>query len=119
MKPYEEQTLPERLRNRAAIRRKAKGRKSVEEGKPDRLSDQLDEAADRIEALEKALAFYANPWTYVAIAFLPDPPCGEFIQDFGPHDCEEDPLFETNRAGVRARKALGWTQEQIEEACES
>jgi hypothetical protein len=52
MKPFEEQTLIEKLRIRAAIRRQAKGRKSVEEGKPDRLADLLEEAADRIEQLE-------------------------------------------------------------------
>ncbi len=47
--------LPVRLRNRASIRRNASGRRSVEEGRPDRLADQLDEAADRIDALERAL----------------------------------------------------------------
>lgn len=44
-KEYKDQTLVERLRNRAIIRRNAKGRKSVEEGKADRLADLLDEAA--------------------------------------------------------------------------
>ena len=43
------QDLVERLRTRATIRRQAKGRKSVEEGKPDRLADLLDEAAKEIE----------------------------------------------------------------------
>lgn len=33
------------------------------------------------EAVE-ALAFYADPDTYFAIAFLPDPPCGDFAEDF-------------------------------------
>ena len=41
-----------RLRVRAAIRRQIPGRKSVEEGKPDRIADLLDEAAGRIEELE-------------------------------------------------------------------
>lgn len=45
------QDLVERLRTRATIRRQAKGRKSVEEGKPDRLADLLDEAAKEIETL--------------------------------------------------------------------
>lgn len=49
------QRLPDRLRARAIIRRQAAGRKSVEEGRPDRLADQLDEAANRIDALEGAL----------------------------------------------------------------
>lgn len=47
--------LQVRLRTRAGIRRTAKGRKSVEEGKPDRLADLLDEAADKIDALEAAI----------------------------------------------------------------
>lgn len=48
-KPFEEQTITEKLRIRAQIRRQAQGRKSVEEGKPDRLSDLLDEAANKID----------------------------------------------------------------------
>lgn len=44
--------LVDRLRIRATIRRQANGRKSVQEGKPDRLADLLDEAASQIEALE-------------------------------------------------------------------
>lgn len=43
-----------RLRTRAEIRRQAKGRKSVEEGKPDRLADLLEEAASEIEKYRKA-----------------------------------------------------------------
>ncbi|UTU08094.1 hypothetical protein CcrC1_gp408 [Caulobacter phage C1] len=37
-----------RLRKRAEIRRQIPGRKSVQEGKPDRMADLLDEAADEI-----------------------------------------------------------------------
>ena len=55
----ESQTLQERLRVRAQIRRQIPSRKSVQEGKPDRLADLLEEAADEIdrlrEELEKAL----------------------------------------------------------------
>jgi chromosome segregation ATPase len=43
--------VSDNLRKRAQIRRKAKSRKSVEEGKPDRLANQLDEAADEIDKL--------------------------------------------------------------------
>ena len=46
-----EQDIVDRLRIRATIRRQANGRKSVEEGKPDRLADLLDEAAKEIEDL--------------------------------------------------------------------
>lgn len=38
-----------RLRTRAQIRRQIPSRKSVQEGRPDRLADLLDEAADYIE----------------------------------------------------------------------
>jgi hypothetical protein len=51
MKPFEEQDITEKLRIRADIRRNAKGRKSVEEGKPDRLAVLLDEAANEIDRL--------------------------------------------------------------------
>lgn len=52
------QTLIERLRLRAAIRRQAKDRKSVEEGKSDRLADLLEEAADQLELQEELLEEY-------------------------------------------------------------
>ena len=48
-KPLEEQTLVERLRIRASIRRSIKDRKSVQEGKPDRIANLLEEAANEIE----------------------------------------------------------------------
>lgn len=45
------ESLVERLRKRAEIRRQIATRKSVQEGKPDRLADLLEEAANEIEAL--------------------------------------------------------------------
>ena len=50
--PVSEQSLVFRLRKRAEIRRQIQGRKSVEEGKPDRIADLLEEAADEIERLQ-------------------------------------------------------------------
>jgi len=50
------QDITERLRIRAEIRRQAKGRRSVEEGKPDRLADLLDEAAAIITSLRNEQA---------------------------------------------------------------
>jgi hypothetical protein len=50
--PVSEQSLIFRLRKRAEIRRQIAGRKSVEEGKPDRIADLLEEAADEIEKLK-------------------------------------------------------------------
>lgn len=47
--------LTVRLRTRAAIRRK------IPRGEPDRISDILEEAAMRIEVLEKLVA--AHPYT--------------------------------------------------------
>ena len=48
----EENDLVYRLRKRAEIRRQIPGRKSVQEGKADRIADLLEEAANRIEDLE-------------------------------------------------------------------
>lgn len=55
-KPIENQTLVERLRIRASIRRNNTERKSVQEGKPDRISDLLEESANRLEAYEDYIA---------------------------------------------------------------
>lgn len=54
--PVSEQSLLFRLRKRAEIRRQIPGRKSVEEGTPDRIADLLDEAADEIERLQGFVA---------------------------------------------------------------
>lgn len=40
-----------RLRERARIRRSIPNRKSVQEGKPDRIADLLEEAADELSSL--------------------------------------------------------------------
>jgi hypothetical protein len=50
--PVAEQSLVFRLRKRAEIRRQIPGRLAVVEGKPDRIADLLDEAANKIESLE-------------------------------------------------------------------
>lgn len=47
-----EESLIYRLRKRAEIRRGIQSRKSVQEGKPDRIADLLEEAADEIDKLE-------------------------------------------------------------------
>lgn len=51
--PVSQQSLVFRLRKRAEIRRQIPGRKSVEEGKADRIADLLEEAATEIERLQK------------------------------------------------------------------
>lgn len=50
------QSLLQRLRIRAQIRRFITTRKSYAEGKPDRIADLLDEAANEIERLEVMVA---------------------------------------------------------------
>lgn len=50
--PVAEQSLIFRLRKRAEIRRQNQDRKSVQEGRPDRISDLLEEAANEIERLQ-------------------------------------------------------------------
>ena len=47
----EQEDLVYRLRKRAEIRRQIPSRKSVQEGKPDRIADILEEAANEIERL--------------------------------------------------------------------
>jgi hypothetical protein len=49
--PVSEQSLVYRLRKRAEIRRQISDRKSVQENRPDRIADLLEEAADEIDRL--------------------------------------------------------------------
>lgn len=51
--PVTEQSLVFRLRKRAEIRRHIQDRKSVQEGKPDKIADLLEEAANEIERLQQ------------------------------------------------------------------
>jgi hypothetical protein len=53
--PVSQQSLVFRLRKRAEIRRQIQDRKSVLEGKPDRIADLLDEAATEIERLQNEI----------------------------------------------------------------
>ena len=55
-----EQDLVHRLRYRAEIRRQIMTRKSVQEGKPDRIADLLEEAADEIVKLKETIAEIKN-----------------------------------------------------------
>ena len=51
-----DEDLVTRLHKRAEIRRQIPSRKSVQEGKPDRMADLLDEAADEITRLQNMVA---------------------------------------------------------------
>ena len=50
-----EQDIVYRLRKRAEIRRQIPDRKSVKEGRPDRIADILEEAAAEIERLRNEI----------------------------------------------------------------
>jgi hypothetical protein len=66
------ENLVERLRKRAEIRRQITTRKSVQEGKPDRIADLLEEAATKIESL--MTVYHPKYDTYF------DPTNGEWIE---------------------------------------
>jgi hypothetical protein len=51
-----------RLRKRAEIRRQIPDRKSVQEGKTDRIADILEEAANEIERLREFETMYKDLW---------------------------------------------------------
>lgn len=53
--PVAEQSLVFRLRKRAEIRRQIPGRLAVVEGKPDKIANLLDEAANEIELLNAVI----------------------------------------------------------------
>lgn len=55
IRPVINQPLIYRLRKRAEIRRQIPGRLAVVEGKPDKIADLLEEAADRIEQQKRTL----------------------------------------------------------------
>lgn len=58
--PVAEQSLVFRLRKRAEIRRQIPGRLAVTEGKPDKIANLLDEAANEIERLRKT--YESDDW---------------------------------------------------------
>jgi len=66
----------------------------------------LEKLSDRdvIKELREALCFYADPESYFAIGFLPDSPCGEFIEDFS--EVEEAYIGKTVRPGKLAREVI-------------
>lgn len=67
----------------------------------DSVLAEVDELAARAERYREALEFYADPETYFAIGFFPDPPCGEFMDDF-----EDVGPQLGSKPGKRARRAL-------------
>lgn len=63
-----------------------------------------ESAEAKVRELETALRFYADPDSYVAIAFFGDRPCGDFIEDFD--EVTDDFGFTVERPGKRARASL-------------
>lgn len=57
-----ENDLVYRLRKRAEIRRQIPDRKSVQEGKTDRIANILEEAANEIERLREFETMYKDLW---------------------------------------------------------
>ena len=57
-----ENDLVYRLRKRVEIRRQIPDRKSVQEGKSDRIADILEEAANEIERLREIEIRYKDLW---------------------------------------------------------
>ena len=82
---------------------------------------------ERIVALVETLGFYANPGTYFAIGFFPDPPCGDFAADtsethLGMKPGKRsralllDPAHEV-QAGDYARGGDGWADARAGRSC--
>ena len=67
------ETLIYRLRKRAEIRRQIPSRKSVQENKPDRIADLLEEAANRIEQLESQQKTWKNFGDFGQMPSAPKP----------------------------------------------
>ena len=64
---------------------------------------------ERIVALVETLGFYANPGTYFAIGFFPDPPCGDFAADTSETHLGMKP-------GKRARALLLELAQEVQDA---
>lgn len=65
----------------------------------------IDTLETHLRAAVEALEFYADPFTYFAIGFWPDPPCGDFMDDWSQHG-HPDFAVDDERPGKRARAAL-------------
>jgi hypothetical protein len=80
LQPHED--LIERLRKRAEIRRQIDTRKSVQEGKPDRIADLLDEAASVIEDLSAVYHPKYDAYFYPATGEWIEPRCSDLTCGF-------------------------------------
>ena len=69
------------------------------QGDPERNRQRIALLEALVRRQHEALAFYADPEIYFAIGFFPDPPAGEFMDDFGETELGVKP-------GKRARAVL-------------
>jgi len=68
------------------------------------VEDALEIVKQQQALLIEALEFYADPETYFAIGFFPDPPCGAFVDDF-------EYLEDNIKPGKKARDTLKLVEE--------
>ena len=59
---------------------------------------------EKMQTLIDALAFYADPATYHALAIWADPPCGDFVNDYS--EDHGDDFYDRPMPGKTAREAL-------------
>lgn len=82
--------------------------REIRDLKQHRLVEGMKDDKRYIRQLEDALDFYADPENYFAIAFMADPPCGAFADDF---EDIEDIGF---KPGKRARQVLDYGYNVVE-----
>ena len=83
MQAVDEQDLVYRLEKRAEIRRQISSRKSVQEGKPDRIADLLEEAANEITRLQEPLHLVTSALDAAILAL------DDWINTYAPEFCDE------------------------------
>ena len=74
--------IPERIITLEAELAEAQRMQVVWASRCDEYVSRAKAAEAQRDALAVALEFYADPTTYLAIGFFPDPPCGDFMDDF-------------------------------------
>jgi hypothetical protein len=75
------------------------------------ITPELAQLLSAYDEMVAALAFYADPGSYHAVAFHFDPPCGGFAEDFS--EDHGEPFYDRPMPGATARRALARWQETI------
>ncbi|NCN89506.1 MAG: hypothetical protein GW936_08745 [Gallionella sp.] len=108
MKNNEQEELVFRLKKRAEIRRQIPTRKSVQEGKPDRIADLLEEAATEIERLRSVSHMSIQKLD----ALQPEPDVGGIapghIDKATTHEDADRFLLDALRASGQGKVADAW-----------